>query len=108
MGELLAIYKELATDDLDSVRVAALSSLSPLMTCLSKDVNKTTMLSIIIQSAEDKSWKIRSALAEVFPNIVTAMPKDLQEMNLIGIFTNLLRDNENEVKLNALRSLLLF
>lgn len=63
---------------------------------------------MLIQSTEDKSWRIRHALAVNFPQLVTAFLKELQEMNLIAIFSSLLRDVENEVKLAALKSLVVF
>lgn len=54
---------------------------------------------MLIQSTEDKSWKIRHALALNFPNLITAFGMEMAEMNLLGIFSSLLRDTENEVKL---------
>lgn len=108
LSDLLVMFKDLATDDLDAVRVAALGSLCGVVKVLSKDINKTTMLSILIQSTEDKSWKIRHALALSFPGLITVLAKEIQDMNLIGIFSSLLRDHENEVKLQSLKSFLLF
>lgn len=60
---------------------------------------------MLIQSTEDKSWKIRHALAQNFPRLIIAFGMEMAEMNLLGIFSSLLRDTENEVKLQALNSL---
>lgn len=108
VNELVQQFKDLANDDQDSVRVNTLQSLNLIVTVLPKEMNKTHILPMLIQSTEDKSWRIRHALAVNFPQLVTAFLKELQEMNLIAIFQSLLRDVENEVKLAALKSLVVF
>ncbi len=108
VNELVQQFKDLANDDQDSVRVNTLQSLNLIVTVLPKEMNKTHILPMLIQSTEDKSWRIRHALAVNFPQLVTAFIKELQEMNLIAIFSSLLRDVENEVKLAALKSLVVF
>jgi serine/threonine-protein phosphatase 2A regulatory subunit A len=64
--DLIPAFKQLANDDQDLVRVLCLDSLKSLAKVLPRDDNKTHTLPVIIQSAEDKSWRVRLALSKNF------------------------------------------
>lgn len=108
IGELITNFKALAGDDMDQVRVLCLDSLKTLAHLLNKDENKAHSLPVIIQATEDKSWRVRFALANNFSELAESFGKEITDMSLIQIFTTLMRDVENEVKIVAIRSLIKF
>lgn len=72
---------------------------------LQKDEVKIHLIPLIIAATEDKSWRVRLALSKNFAELTEAFGKDVTDVSLIQIFTNLLRDCENDVKIAALGSL---
>lgn len=81
-----------------------LDSLNLIAKILNKDENRTHSLPIIIAATEDKSWKIRLALAKNFSQLAEALGKDITDASLIQIFTTLLKDGENDVRNGAVIS----
>jgi hypothetical protein len=59
----------------DSVKVLCLDSLKQIAKLLNKEENKTHTLPIIIAATEDKSWKIRLALAKNFAQVKFTISK---------------------------------
>ena len=82
-----------------------LDSLKALAKVLSRDENKTHTLPVIIQSAEDKSWRVRLALSKNFSEIAESFAKEITDLSLIQTFSTLLKDVENDVKIEATKSL---
>lgn len=105
LGELIPIFKQLAADEQDSVKVLCLDSLKQIAKLLNKDENKTHTLPIIIAATEDKSWKIRLALAKNFAKLAESFGKEITDISLIQIFTTLLKDAETDVKLATVHNL---
>jgi serine/threonine-protein phosphatase 2A regulatory subunit A len=60
---------------------------------------------LIIQAAEDKSWRVRLCLSKNFTDIATNFGKEVTDMSLIQTFSNLLKDSEIDVKIEAVKSL---
>lgn len=54
---------------------------------------------LIIQAAEDKSWRVRLCLSRNFTLIASNFGKEVTDMSLIQTFGNLLKDSEVDVKL---------
>lgn len=75
---------------------------------LKKDENKQLTLPIIIAATEDKSWRVRLALSKIFAEIAEAFGEEADNVSLIQIFTNLLRDAENDVRIASIESLTKF
>lgn len=73
--------------------------------CFNKDENKQHTLPIIIAATEDKSWRVRLTLSKIFAELAEAFGKEVADVSLIQIFTNLLRDSENDVRTAAIQSL---
>ena len=90
------------------MRVLCLDSLKQLARILQKDEIKIHLIPIIIAATEDKSWRVRLALSKNFAELTEAFGKETTDGSLIQIFTNLLRDNENDVKIAAIASLSIF
>jgi len=63
------------------------------------------MLPVIIQSAEDKSWRVRLALSHNFAEIAESFGKEITDLSLVQTFSTLLKDVENDVKIEAVKSL---
>lgn len=82
-----------------------LEGLATVIKLLTKDENKIHILPLIFAASEDDSWKIRHALSKNLPFIAEALGKEICEGFLAQIFTTLLKDSENEVKVEAVFSL---
>ena len=54
---------------------------------------------LIIQAADDKSWRVRLSLAKNFTDIAESFGKEVTDMSLIQTYGNLLKDAEPEVKI---------
>lgn len=108
LNELIPVFKQLAADEQDSVKVLCLDSLKHIAKLLNKDENKTHTLPIIIAATEDKSWKIRLALAKNFPKLAESFGKEITDISLIQIFTTLLKDSETDVRVAIVQSLVAF
>jgi len=105
INELIPIFKQLSSDEQDSVKVLCLDSLKQIAKILNKEENKTHTLPIIIAATEDKSWKIRLALSKNFAQLAEAFGKEITDISLIQIFTTLLKDSETDVRITAVMSL---
>jgi serine/threonine-protein phosphatase 2A regulatory subunit A len=60
---------------------------------------------LIIQAAEDKSWRVRLCLSKNFTAIASNFGKEVTDMSLIQTFGNLLKDSEVDVKIEAVKNL---
>jgi hypothetical protein len=72
---------------------------------LSKEENQVHTLGTLLAAGEDKSWKVRLCFAKRFAQFAGAFGKEITDNNLIQTFTQLLSDNEQEVKNAAITSL---
>jgi serine/threonine-protein phosphatase 2A regulatory subunit A len=66
------------------------------------------MMPLIIQAQEDRSWRVRLSLAKNLSEIAEAFGKDITDLNLVQIFSNILKDPENDVRAESVRSLVKF
>ena len=98
-------FKILAIDDSDSVRIICMESIIDIAKCLNSEENKSHLIPIIIQLTGDKSWKVKLHLAKNFAKLAEALGPDICENPLFSIFSTLLRDLENEVRIEAVKSL---
>jgi len=92
VSDLIPSFKQLSADDQDLVRVLCLDSLKSLAKVLSRDDNKTHTLPVIIQAAEDKSWRVRLALSKNFADIAESFGKEITDLSLVQTFSALLKD----------------
>ena len=54
---------------------------------------------LIIQAAEDKSWRVRLCLSKNFTEITRSFGKEIADVSLIQTYGNLLKDPEVDVKI---------
>ena len=106
VNDILPVFRQLAQDDQDQIRVICLDSLIPIARTLNKDDNMRHTLPVALAAGEDKSWRIRIQFATKFTELADAFGKDVTEMSMIQSFSQLLKDCEAEVKIAALKSLL--
>ena len=103
--EVFNHFKNLTNDDSDSVRIITIESLIELASVFNDEENKTFVIPLIIQMTGDKSWRVKLHLAKNFAKLAHAVGKDISDNSLISIFSTLLRDPENEVRVASVRSL---
>ena len=60
-----------------------MQSLKLLGKCFNKDENKQHTLPIIIAAAEDKSWRVRLTLAQIFADLAESFGKEVADVSLI-------------------------
>ncbi|EGR33470.1 phosphorylase phosphatase, putative [Ichthyophthirius multifiliis] len=108
LNQLIQSVKQLISDEQDLVRVLVLNSLKLIAKVLKKDENKQHTLPIIIAATEDKSWRVRLSLSKSFSEIAEAFGEEGDNVSLIQIFTNLLRDAESDVRIASIQSLAKF
>ncbi|CAD8100976.1 unnamed protein product [Paramecium primaurelia] len=108
IGELLQAVKELCHDEQDSVRLLCSESLMRITQILNYNEIKAFILPLIILQAEDKSWKVRMALAQIFADLAIAVGKDIADNQLLPICLNLLKDTQSDVRVMGVKSLLKF
>lgn len=105
LSDLINILKHRSTDEQDQIRVLATESFKEVSLYLSRDENKTYIMPLIIQAAEDKSWRVRFCLSKNFTSIAKNFGKEVTDMSLIQTYGNLLKDSEVDVKIEAVKSM---
>lgn len=60
---------------------------------------------LIIQAADDKSWRVRLCLSKNFTEIAENFGREVADLSLIQVFGHLLKDAEVDVKIQAVKSL---
>ena len=98
VSDLISILKHRSTDEQDQIRVLAIESFRSVSKILTRDENKTFIMPLIIQAAEDKSWRVRLSLSKNFTSIAENFGKEVTDMSLIQTLGNLLKDAEVDVK----------
>jgi serine/threonine-protein phosphatase 2A regulatory subunit A len=106
INDLMPSFRQLSQDDMDQVRVLCLDSLIVIAKLFTKEENRLHTLPVILAVGEDKSWKVRHHFVKNFPKLSEVMGKDITENSLIQTYVQLLRDQEAEVRAEALNSLL--
>mmetsp|Transcript_11642 Transcript_11642/g.12790 ORF Transcript_11642/g.12790 Transcript_11642/m.12790 type:complete len:572 (-) Transcript_11642:137-1852(-) len=101
--KLLPIFSSLVVDEQDSVRIMAVGCCGALAKRLSKEQNIKLIMPAIKQCADDKSWRVRYALADDFINLANALGGVLMAEHLKPAFIQLLSDKEPEIRTAAAR-----
>lgn len=98
-------FKQLTLDDSDSVRILCIESLVDLCGVFNDEENKMHVIPIIIQLTGDKSWRVKNHLAKNFAGLSKSLGQEISMTSLVSIFSTLLKDQENEVRISAVKSL---
>jgi serine/threonine-protein phosphatase 2A regulatory subunit A len=92
------LYRKLATDDQDSVRLLTIPDLIAIAASLSSDETKEHLLEPLRSSVADKSWRVRYMVANEFVALAESVGETLIRAELVGAYVGLLKDNEAEVR----------
>lgn len=103
--QIFNVFKRLCLDDSDNIRISTISALIELAKVFTAVDNKKNLIPLIIQLTGDKSWRVRHHLASEFHLLASAVGSEITDNSFLSIFSTLLRDSENEVRIQAVRSL---
>ena len=95
----------MAGDEQDVIRTICVESIISIAKILSRDENQRLMLPIFLGIFEDKSWKVRLSIANLFPELSKEFGKEIVEANFISKYSMLLKDIEADVRTAAVKSL---
>ena len=83
ISDLMPIFRQLAQDEQDAIRVMCLESLIRIATKFSKEENQVHTLGTLLAAAEDQSWKVRLCFARNFAKFAQSFGRDITDNNLI-------------------------
>lgn len=95
------MYRKLAGDDQDSVRLLTIPDLIALAAALSDEETKVNLLEPMRASITDKSWRVRYMVANEFVGLAESTGESIIREEFVGAFVGLLKDNEAEVRTAA-------
>lgn len=98
--EMIPLFQHLAADDQDSVRHLTVEVLIAIAEAVPKEQQSShgVLLTALRNLFEDKSWRVRWAVAERFEKIAKAVDEEVVERDLVPAFVKFLKDNEAEVR----------
>lgn len=101
LSDMIPLYRKLASDDQDSVRLLTIPDLIALAQNLSPEEVKSNLLDSLRASVTDKSWRVRYMVANEFVGLAESVGEAIIREELVGAFVGLLKDNEAEVRTAA-------
>eukprot|EP00397_Hematodinium_sp_SG-2012_P009696 GEMP01009787.1.p1 GENE.GEMP01009787.1~~GEMP01009787.1.p1 ORF type:complete len:589 (+),score=86.95 GEMP01009787.1:254-2020(+) len=108
MNDIIPVYRQLAQEDTqDGIRVSCVYTSLVLIERVfndNPDENKAHTLLVITNAAEDRSWRVRLAVAKHFHLICRHMGPDITATFLLAPFVQLMKDSEQEVRKSALEA----
>mmetsp|Transcript_47637 Transcript_47637/g.136016 ORF Transcript_47637/g.136016 Transcript_47637/m.136016 type:complete len:588 (-) Transcript_47637:73-1836(-) len=104
LSNTITVYKQLSQEDTqDIIRVACVHTTLVIARMFNAEENRLHTVSVVRDAAEDRSWRVRLAVAKSFDQLCAAFGPDLMATCLMQPFVQLLRDNEQEVRKEAVR-----
>uniref|UniRef100_A0A183IBZ9 Protein phosphatase PP2A regulatory subunit A n=1 Tax=Soboliphyme baturini TaxID=241478 RepID=A0A183IBZ9_9BILA len=98
--DLMSMFVDLAQDEQDSVRLLAVDACVTIAELLKAD-SRDMIKPILMQLAEDKSWRVRYMVADKFTELQKAVGPEIARNELVTAFISLLKDMEAEVRAAA-------
>jgi serine/threonine-protein phosphatase 2A regulatory subunit A len=103
LSDLLPMYRAMSVEETqDSVRIACVQASLALTEMFTEEENRLHTVLIVRAAVEDRSWRVRLVLTRNFDRLCQALGADLIAQYIIQPFSNLLRDNELDVRQSAL------
>jgi len=99
--EFMSAFILLAKDDQDSVRIQVISTCIVFCNILSQENKLSQILPIVLNIANDKSWRVRWSLANKLHEVCKALGDQVTNNSLAKIYEDLLTDQEAEVRAAA-------
>ena len=98
--EMIPLFKHLASDDQDSVRLLTVEILIAIAEVVPKEQQSShgALLAALRSLFEDKSWRVRYMVADRFEKIAKAVDEEVVNRDLVPAFVKLLKDTEAEVR----------
>ncbi|KIW01240.1 uncharacterized protein PV09_07283 [Verruconis gallopava] len=98
--EMIPLFRHLAGDDQDSVRLLTVEVLIAIAEVVPKEQQSShgVLLTALRSLFEDKSWRVRYMVADRFEKIAKAVDEEVVSRDLVPAFVKLLKDNEAEVR----------
>ena len=98
--EMIPLFKHLASDDQDSVRLLTVEILIAIAEVVPKEQQSShgILLTALRSLFEDKSWRVRYMVADRFEKIAKAVDEEVVSRDLVPAFVKMLKDNEAEVR----------
>lgn len=104
LTDLIGVYKQLSQEDTqDTIRVACVHATLVIAKMLNADENRQHTVTVIKEAAEDRSWRVRLTVAKNFDQLCQAFGPELTAQKLMQPFIQLMKDNEQEVRKEAVR-----
>ncbi|QDS73762.1 Polyamine N-acetyltransferase 1 [Venturia effusa] len=98
--EMIPMFRHLASDDQDSVRLLTVEILIAIAEVVPKEQQSShgILLTALRSLFEDKSWRVRYMVADRFEKIAKAVDEEVVSRDLVPAFVKLLKDTEAEVR----------
>jgi serine/threonine-protein phosphatase 2A regulatory subunit A len=106
-AEFMAPLASLSEDEQDSVRIQVIPMCIALAEILPLEAKMSQVLPVLLNLANDRSWRVRWALASRIPEVCGALGPQLSNNSLSSAYEALLNDTEAEVRSAAAASLVL-
>jgi len=104
LADMIAVYRQLSQEDTqDTIRVACVHTTLIIAGMLNDEDNRQHTLFVVKDATEDRSWRVRLTVAKLFDQLCNAFGPEIMASNLLQSFIQLLRDNEQEVRKEAVR-----
>jgi len=104
LTDLINVYRQLSQEDTqDTIRVACVYTTLVMAQVLSPDENRQHTLSVIKAACEDRSWRVRLTVAKNFDQLCKAFGPEITNSTLLQALLQLMKDNEQEVRKEAVR-----
>ena len=98
VADIIPLLHNLAVDDQDSVRLLFIEGCIAVAGLLRDKECEQHLLGTIKEVAADKSWRVRSMLADKFTEVQKVIGPSLTSHYLVPVFQSLLKDTEAEVR----------
>lgn len=102
-NEMLNYYKKFMSES-DTVRVTILPAIVQMSKIFQDNESQKNNLQYIINASNDKSWRVRNELANLYPKFIDYFSSN-SDIDLVQPISTLMKDSETEVKTSALKAL---
>lgn len=104
LSDTIMVYKQLSQEDTqDTIRVACVHTTLVIARMFNAEENRQHTVSVIKEAAEDRSWRVRLTVAKNFDQLCAAFGPEIMASSLMQPFIQLMKDNEQEVRKEAVR-----
>jgi len=102
--DMISVYKQLSQEDTqDTIRVSCVHTTLVIAQMFNAEENKQHTVSVIKEASEDRSWRVRLTVAKNFDQLCAAFGPEITASHLMAPFIGLMKDNEQEVRKEAVK-----